>query len=140
MPGGTESSLAPEHRARNGHVSPGRIGSESSVIDSGEVALWRAVIEQALHDACLPRAKATSNRWTAKSCHKRDRARATARAWLNGAERDFSLVCDFADLPAEAVQNHAYELIGTLAEKRSRSLRQVEWRAPDGCSLANPGR
>lgn len=104
---------------------------ETPAPSSGEVALWRAVLEQALKDACRPRAKATSNRWAAITCHKRDRARAAARAWLKSAERDFSLVCDFADLPAKVVQDHAYELIGTPAEKRSRSLCQVEWRAPE---------
>jgi len=50
--------------------------------------------------------------------------------WFKSGGPDFSLVCDWADLPAEAVQDHAYELLGTPAERRSRTLRQVVWRAP----------
>ena len=109
----------------------GRIGSDTSVAESGEIALWRAVLEQALHDACLPPSNPTLNRETAKSGRKRDRCRTAARDWLRSAERDFSLVCDFAGLPAEAVQNHACELIGAPAEKRSGALRQVVWRPPE---------
>ena len=49
---------------------------------------------------------------------------------FKSAGPDFSLVCDWADLPAEAVQDHAYEFLGTPAEKHSRTLRRVIWQAP----------
>lgn len=129
--------MAPEHRAHDGFAGCGRIGSDSSVVDSGEVALWRAVLEQALHDACRPSAKPPPDRAAAKISRKRNRIGTAARAWFKDAARDFSVVCDFADLPAKAVQDHAYELIGTPAEKHSRSLRQVEWRAPEKAGVTS---
>ncbi len=118
----------------------GRISSDTSVTESGEIALWRAVLEQALHDACLPPSNPTLNRETAKSGRKRDRCRTAARDWLRSAERDFCLVCDFAGLPAAVVQDHAYDLLGTSAEKRSRTLHQVVWRAPFNQTGQNPPR
>ena len=121
---------------------PWRIGSESSVVGSGEVALWRAVIEQAMNDACILRLNPGVNRFPTPASRERDRLRATAGDWFKSGGRDFSLVCDWADLPAEAVQDHAYGFLGTPAEKHSRSLRQVVWRAPEkagGHSLANTG-
>ncbi len=114
-----------------GTVAGLSVAAETTAPSSGEVALWRAVLEQAFHDACRPRAKATSNTWAAGAGRRRETARAAARVWLKGAERDFSLVCDFADLPAKAVQDHAFEVLGTPAERRSRTLRQVVWRAPE---------
>ena len=115
------------------------IDSESSrVVGSGEVALWRAVIEQAMNDACILRPNPGVNRFPTPASRERDRLRATAGDWFKSGGPDFSLVCDWADLPAEAVQDHAYERLGTPAEKRSRSLRQVVWRAPDGAVPAAP--
>lgn len=106
------------------------IDSESSrVVGSGEVALWRAVLEQALNDACILRLNPGVNRFPTPASRERDRLRATAGEWLKAAGRDFSLVCDWADLPAEAVQTHAYERLATPAEQHSRSLRQVVWPA-----------
>ncbi len=118
------------------------IDSESSVVGSGEVALWRAVIEQAMHDARLIRFNPTSNRAITAASRERDQVRATAAVWLKSGGRDFTIVCDWADLSAEAVQDHAYGSLGTPAEKRSRTLRQVEWRAPEkaeGRALASAG-
>ncbi len=113
------------------------IDSEPSrVVGRGEVALWRAVIEQALHDAHLIRSNPGVNRNPTPASRERDRDRATASDWFKSGGRDFSLVCDWADLPAEAVQDHAYELLGTPAERRSRTLRQVVWRAPAGANVA----
>jgi len=59
---------------------------------------------------------------------------------FKSAGQYLSLVCDWADLPAEAVQDYAYEMLATPAEQHSRSVRQVVWRAPEkagGHSLAN---
>ena len=115
------------------------IGSESSrVVGSGEVALWRAVLEQALNDACIPRPNPGENRFPTPASRERDRVRATALDWFKSGGQDFSLVCDWADLPAEAVQDHAYEFLGTPAEKHSRTLRRVIWQAPGGAIPAAP--
>ena len=108
------------------------IDSESSrVVGSGEVALWRAVIEQAMNDACILRSNpGVVNRFPTPASRERDRLRATAGDWFKSGGQDFGLVCDWADLPAEAVQDHAYERLATPAEQHSRSLRQVVWREP----------
>ena len=50
---------------------------------------------------------------------------------FKSAGQYLSLVCDWADLPAEAVQDHAFEVLGTPAERHSRTLRRVVWRAPE---------
>ena len=107
------------------------IDSESSVVGSGEIALWRAVVEQAMHDAGLLRLNPGVARNPTPASRERDRVRATASDWLKSGGTDFSLVCDWADLPAEAVQDHAFEVLGTPAERHSRTLRQVVWRAPE---------
>ena len=98
------------------------IDSESSrVVGSGEVALWRAVLEQALNEACLLRFNPGVNRNPTPASRERDRDRAAASDWFKSGGRDFALVCDFADLPAVSVQDHAYGRFGTPAEKRSRT-------------------
>ena len=119
------------------------IDSESSlVVGSGEIALWRAVIEQAMNDACMLRLNPGVNRFPTPASRERDMLRATASDWFKSGGQDFSLVCDWADLPAEAVQDHAFEVLGTPAEQHSRALRQVVWRAPEkvaGRALASVG-
>ena len=87
--------------------------------------LWRAVIEQAMNDACILRSNPGVNRFPTPASRERDRLRATAGDWFKAGGPDCSLVCDWADLPAEAVQSHAYERLATPAEHRSRSLRQA---------------
>lgn len=84
-----------------------------------------------MNDACILRSNPGVNRFPTPASRERDRLRATAGDWFKAAGRDFSLVCDFADLPAQAVQDHAYGRFGTPAERRSRTLRQVVWRAPE---------
>ena len=82
----------------------------------------------------------TPNRNPTPASRERDQIRTTASEWFKSGGQDFSLVCDFADLPAEAVQSHVFERLATPAEQHSRSLRQVVWRAPEkagGHSLAN---
>ena len=105
------------------------IDSGSSIVGSGEVALWRAVIEQAMHDACILRPNSGVNRFPTPAIRERDRLRATAGDWFKSAGRNFSLVCDWADLPAEAVQSRVFECLATPAEQHSRSVRQAVWRA-----------
>ncbi len=84
-----------------------------------------------MNDACIWRSNPGVNRFPTPASRERDRLRATASDWFKSGGQDFSLVCDWADLPAEAVQGHAYERLATPAEQHSRSLRQVVWRAPD---------
>ncbi|MCH8111849.1 MAG: hypothetical protein IH905_07830 [Proteobacteria bacterium] len=99
------------------------IGSESSrVVGSGEVGLWRAVLEQALNDACLLRFNPGVNRDPTPASRERDRVRAMAGDWFKSGGPDFSLVCDWADLPAEAVQDHAYGRFGTPVEQAQPDL------------------
>ena len=92
--------------------------------------MWRAVIEQAMNDACILRSNPGVNRFPTPASRERDRLRATAGHWFKSAGPDFSLVCDWADLPADAVQAHVSERLATPAEHRSRSVRQEVWRAP----------
>ena len=86
--------------------------------------------EQAMNDAGLLRPNPGVNRNPTPASRERDRVRATASEWFKSGGQDFSLVCDWADLPAEAVQDHAFEVLGTPAERHSRTLRRVVWRAP----------
>jgi len=66
----------------------------------GEVALWKAVITQALMDA-----GSNSN----KRQMKYDRAQAIA--WLSGATQDFITVCSLADLSPEYVREKSKKAI-----------------------------
>lgn len=67
----------------------------------GEIALWRAVITQALMDA---------GSHSAKPDHRRDRREAIA--WLSGGSEDFCEVCMLADKDPEDVRKKAREAIG----------------------------
>ncbi len=107
------------------------IDSESSVVGGGEVALWRAVVEQAMNDVCIPRLNPGVARNPTPASRERDRLRTTASDWFKSGGQDFSLVCDWADLPAVAGQSHVLEVLGTPAERHSRTLRQVVWWAPE---------
>ncbi len=59
----------------------------------GEVALWRAVITQALMDA-------------SSQSHKMEAQyeKSQALCWLAGHSEDFRTVCDFADFPPDYVR------------------------------------
>ena len=84
-----------------------------------------------MNDASLLRSNPGVNRNPTPASRERDRVRTTASEWFKSGGRDFSIVCDWADLPAEAVQAHAFEQLGTPAERHSRTLRQVVWRPPE---------
>jgi hypothetical protein len=56
---------------------------------SGERALWRSVIIQALRDATNKRLR---------------KERADARKWFRGESLNFELICHLADLDSEAVR------------------------------------
>jgi hypothetical protein len=79
----------------------------SLVAVRGEVALWRAVIEQALSDATLKvlklRPGMSPGRLTALRRIQRDQA----RAWLLGMGEEFHEVCALALLDTEAVRTAA---------------------------------
>jgi hypothetical protein len=109
-----------------------------------EQALWRAVIEQAIKDAC------------GKLCEPNDQR--NARDWLLQPNRNFSQVCALADLEPDYVRKLAREAIeayahkinatakrepkpkrarmprGTLFEHNGRALTLPEWARQIGCS------
>ena len=89
---------------------------------TGETALWRAVVAQALHDA------APRRRPSRPLSAERARARDAARRWLLEAGRDFRRVCDLADLDASAVRAEAVEAI-RAADERMPPI------APPRCSM-----
>ena len=89
------------------------IGSESSGGGSGEVALWRAVIEQAMNDACTkPRVMPCGDR-TFSSLESEK-----ARDWFWRAGVDFGFVCDCADLNGSAVAGYAKDVIDGGGRRR----------------------
>lgn len=58
-----------------------------------DIALWRAVVLQALDDALIPPdAKGEKGLW-----------RQQARSWLGMHVKDFRLVCEYADANPQAV-------------------------------------
>lgn len=68
----------------------------------GEVAIWRAVIIQALSDLQLPSSNARYRRW-----------RSQAIKWFKDADENFSMVCECADLSPEKVLTIAYDIISS---------------------------
>ncbi len=73
---------------------------------SGEVALWRAVIDQALQDAVAAKRIMRYGRPTFA-----DLERNKARNWFWRASADFGFVCDCADLDESAVASYAQDVI-----------------------------
>lgn len=84
-----------------------------------EVALWRAVIAQAIEDATIrtlqdadldgitePRKKKSRQAAIVEATHLRD----TARAWLLRNSADFRRVCYMAQLDPDAVRERAQAL------------------------------
>ena len=53
-----------------------------------------------MNDACILRSNPGVNRFPTPASRERDQLRATAGDWFKSGGQDFSLVCDFADLPA----------------------------------------
>lgn len=80
-------------------------------LDKGETALWRAVIAWAIEDAC--------GYGHGLSGTYRDLATDAARAWFEGAGKDFRLVCDLAGLDAQAVRVRATAEFESAAPPRS---------------------
>jgi len=80
---------------------------------TGESALWRAVLAQALHDA----ATGPRRRHRPPLSAERARVRDQARDWLTGGGRDFRQVCDLADLDALAVHAAAVVAIREADER-----------------------
>lgn len=67
-----------------------------------EVSMWRAVIIQALGDLKLPPSNTRYRRW-----------RRQATKWFKDADKNFSIVCECADLSAEKVLTIAYDIISS---------------------------
>jgi len=80
----------------------------------GEVALWRAVITQALMDA-------GSN--SAKKEMRYEKAQAIA--WLAGNSKDFKQVCVMADMEPEYVRSKAKEAVGRGCVWRNEGIQAI---------------
>ena len=83
--------------------------------DSPETHLWRAVIVQAIFDACLVvRRGKTKTIHAARSAaarfQRRTKARDEARRWLLRDTEDFRWVCHMAGLDPDAVRDEALTL------------------------------
>ena len=106
---------------------------ETTIPHTGEVALWRAVIQQALNDATLGMfAQSTGRRRKgnpspARLCHQ-----GQARTWLLDMSRDFQLVCDHALLDPMAVRAAAAKSIADFDRDYLHLVPATEWqgRAP----------
>lgn len=73
----------------------------NAVVGKGEVALWRAVIQQALNDA-MPGARVHGSQPVLSA--ERRRHMHDARRWFAEAGRDFRIVCESALLEPLAVR------------------------------------
>ena len=74
---------------------------EQFVGSSGEVALWRAVVDQLLHDA---------------TCGSTDPDKAREFFWRSNP--DLALVCDLADLDPSALCKYAEDVIANGRRRR----------------------
>lgn len=117
MPDDSSAFPAPQFRLINGTgpasspaVSTAQaLASTSDYYVTGEQALWRAVITQALMDA-----GSTSTRLEAKV------ARAQAIAWFTRRNRDLQTVCSLAGLDVEYVLGKAKEALKRRCEWRKK--------------------
>ncbi len=91
---------------------------------SGEVALWRAVIDQALQDAVAAKRIMRYGRPTFA-----DLERNKARNWFWRASADFGFVCDCADLDESAVASYAQDVIhgGVGVAVRAGPSVEAQW-------------
>ena len=87
-------------------------------INPGEARLWRAVILQALEDACHP-SKAIA----------RELNRAQARRWLLEPNGPFEAVCAFAGMDADYIRKEARRLIAE-ADGKPTPIRKPGARRP----------
>ncbi|MBF0093051.1 MAG: hypothetical protein HQL34_00745 [Alphaproteobacteria bacterium] len=83
----------------------------NAITGRGEIALWRAVIQQAMNDA-MPRARMQDGRPVLSL--ERRREMNNARRWFADAGKDFRMVCDHALLEPEAVAASARKTIATF--------------------------
>ncbi len=87
-------------------------------LSMGEMALWRAVVEQALRDATfgLHRSVREPNQEPDEENHVHARL---ARRWLLSGGEDFRTVCDLADLDPTAVRAAAVRTMDACDAKLS---------------------
>lgn len=79
---------------------------ESSPVVSGEIALWRAVIAQAMLDA--EKYLTTTRNQASPGILESDQA----RNWLTGYSRDFHLVCIYAGIDPSYLKKRVKEVLG----------------------------
>ncbi|MEI8394906.1 MAG: hypothetical protein WCF85_09240 [Rhodospirillaceae bacterium] len=102
---------------------------------TGEMALWRAVVLQALQDATLGMHNPTSRKPRRPSASHRAHAH-VAREWLLGGGAQLHRVCDMAGLDPEAVRATAKVAIA----KADAMLLEVESRTAQPSSQNQAGR
>lgn len=97
-------------------------GSDDNHSATGEIALWRAVITQALMDA------GSESR---KSEHKYEKAQAIA--WLNSRNKDYYFVCEMADMDPEYVREQSIKAIKNGCKWRNEDPNRTS------CNVRNKG-
>ncbi len=110
------------------------------VVGSGEAALWRAVIDQALQDAAAIERIMPDGRPTFASLEG-DRA----RYWFGRAGGDFAVACDGAGLDAKAMRDYAQDVIANGRRVPHKGgepqISSMRWRSSAGtwsCSRTRP--
>ncbi len=96
------SMIAGRAHGRSSRSHPGPFPDMTDVLPTGETALWRAVVLQALQDATLGMHNPTSRKPRKPSASHRAHAR-SARSWLLGGGAHLHRVCDMAGLDPDAV-------------------------------------
>ena len=94
--------------------------SPEHTVGSGEVALWRAVIDQALQDALATERIMKDGRLSFASLEG-DKA----RYWFWRADANFAFVCDCADLDDSAVAGYAQDVIQGGGWRQRRYARRA---------------
>ena len=89
-------------------------------VGSGEVTLWRAVIDQALQDALATKRVMPDGHPTFASLEG-DKA----RYWFWQADANFAFVCDCADLSGSAVASYAQDVIQGGGWRQRRYARRA---------------
>ena len=110
-----------------GHGS--EVSAQAQPVQRGEVALWRAVVDRALDDAC-------GHCGGEGRYNQKELIIARAGSWFRNLGIDMRFVCDLADLNPQAVSIRAAEEIRRSAleaptRKRHKNVRHVR-KVPPG--------
>ena len=100
-----ETAISETH-SQNPAPLPTQRAIEPANDRDGSAALWCAVIDRAIEDACGKGLQGTPV--------ERSRGQAEARRWLLERNRGFLLVCEFAGLEPGQVQREARAAMGLI--------------------------